>query len=158
MMTQNISYRNYLSSKWWLMVIATFVTTILAAFYLYFGWQIYLTIVVGAIYNIGVNSHMVLLGGAYTKTPIDLASSKGAFGDKKAFNIKTLLISIPQLLLPMLLYGLGTYFGGLILGLSLVAIVGAIGFLMRDKMFTIIERVYKTEKYATLHSYKQKNA
>jgi hypothetical protein len=158
MMTQNISYRNYLSSKWWLMVIATFVTTILAAFYLYFGWQIYLTVVVGAIYNIGVNSHMVLLGGAYTKTPIDLASGKAAFGDKKAFNIKTLLISIPQLLLPMLLYGLGTYFGGLILGLSMVAIAGAIGFLMRDKMFTIIERVYKTEKYATLHSYKQKNA
>ena len=82
MMTQNISYKGYLSSKWWLMVIATIVSTILASFYLYFGWQIYLTIVVGAIYNIGVNSHLVLLGGAYTKTPIDLAMNNGAFGDK----------------------------------------------------------------------------
>ena len=71
MMTQNIPYKGYLSSKWWLMVIATIVSTILASFYLYFGWQIYMTIVVGAIYNIGVNSHLVLLGGAYTKTPID---------------------------------------------------------------------------------------
>ncbi|MBP6588396.1 MAG: hypothetical protein KA208_10295, partial [Flavobacterium sp.] len=68
MMTQNIPYKGYLSSKWWLMVIATIVSTILASFYLYFGWQIYMTIVVGAIYNIGVNSHLVLLGGAYTKT------------------------------------------------------------------------------------------
>jgi hypothetical protein len=44
--------------------------------YLYFGWQTYLTIVVGGIYNIGVNSQLVLLGGAYTKTPIDLSSGK----------------------------------------------------------------------------------
>jgi hypothetical protein len=35
-------------------------------------------------YNIGVNSQLVLLGGAYTKTPIDLGSGKGAFGDKKS--------------------------------------------------------------------------
>jgi hypothetical protein len=48
---------------------------------IYFGWQTYLTIVVGGIYN-GVNSQLVLLGGAYTKTPIDLSSGKGAFGDK----------------------------------------------------------------------------
>jgi hypothetical protein len=51
MMTQNIHYKGYLSSKWWLMVIATIVTTTIASFYLYFGMQVYLTIV-GAIYNI----------------------------------------------------------------------------------------------------------
>jgi hypothetical protein len=80
MMTQNIPYKGYLSSKW-LMVIATIVTTLYHSIF-YFGWQTYLTIVVG-IYNIGVNSQLVLLGGAYTKTPIDLSSGKGAFGDKK---------------------------------------------------------------------------
>jgi drug/metabolite transporter (DMT)-like permease len=52
MMTQNIPYRGYLSSKWWLMVIATIVTTTIASFYLYFGLHVYLTIVVAAIYNI----------------------------------------------------------------------------------------------------------
>jgi len=88
MMTQNIPYKNYLSSKWWLIVIATLLATILASFYLYFGVQVYLTIVVAAIYNIGVNSHLVLLGGAYTKTPIDLSTSKGAFGDKKLLIFK----------------------------------------------------------------------
>ena len=97
MMTQNIPYRNYLSSKWWLIVIGTVISTILSSFYLFMGWQIYLTILVGAIYNIGVNSHLVLLGGAYTKTPVDLAASKGAFGDKKAFNVQTMLISLPKL-------------------------------------------------------------
>jgi hypothetical protein len=36
-----------------------------------------------------------LLGGAYTKTPIDLVQV-GAF-ETKAFNFKTMIISIPQL-------------------------------------------------------------
>ena len=158
MMTQNISYRNYLSSKWWLMVIATGVTTVLASFYLYFGLHIYLMIVVGAIYNIGVNSHLVLLGGAYTKTPIDLASGKGAFGDKKAYNVKTLLISLPQLLVPMGVYALGHYLISPNMGLVFVALAGILGFAFKNKAFTLIERIYKSEKYATLESYKQKSA
>ena len=156
MMTQNIPYKGYLSSKWWLMVIATIITTTIASFYLYFGWQVYLTIVVGAIYNIGVNSHLVLLGGAYTKTPIDLSSGKGAFGDKKAFNIKTMLISLPQLGLPVLLYWLGSTFANANLGLAIVAGAGIIGFAFKDKVFSLIEKIYKSEKYATIAAYKQK--
>ena len=156
MMTQNIPYKEYLSSKWWLMVIATILTTIVASFYLYFGWQTYLVIIVGAVYNIGVNSHLVLLGGAYTKTPIDLSSGKGAFGDKKAFNIKTMLISVPQLGLPVLLYWLGSKYANPNVGLALVAATGVVGFALKNKAFSLIEKVYKTEKYATIAAYKQK--
>ncbi len=156
MMTQNVPYKGYLSSKWWLMVIATIITTTIASFYLYFGWQVYLTIVVGAIYNIGVNSHLVLLGGAYTKTPIDLSSGKGAFGDKKAFNVKTMLISIPQLALPVLLYWLGSTMANANVGLAIVASAGVIGFALKDKVFSLIEKIYNSEKYATMAAYKQK--
>ncbi|RZJ29252.1 MAG: hypothetical protein EOO48_07945 [Flavobacterium sp.] len=157
MMTQNISYKGYLMAKWWLVVIATAVSAVLASFYLYFGWHTYLMILVGAVYNIGFNSHLVLLGGAYTKTPVDLASSKAAFGDKKAFNVKTMLISLPKLLLPMLLYGIGTACFNPEAGLAMVAIAGIAGFAFRDKMFSMIERIYKTEKYSTIQAYKQNN-
>jgi hypothetical protein len=156
MMSQNISYKGYLSSKWWLIVIATFISTILASFYLYYGWQVYLTIVVGAIYNIGVNSHLVLLGGAYTKTPIDLTSSKGAFGDKKAFNMNAMLISLPKLFLPILLYWAGSSIMSPNLGLVFVAVAGVLGFALRDKVFSMIEKIYKIEKYKTIDAYKQK--
>lgn len=157
MMTQNISYKEYLESKWWLIVIATIASTIVASFYLYFGWQIYLIIIASAIYNIGVNSHLVLLGGAYVKTPIDLNSTKGAFGDKKAFNVKTLLVSIPKMIIPMILYAIGYYFFKPETGIIFVAIAGIIGFVLRNKVFQIIEKIYKTQKYDTIASYKQKN-
>lgn len=157
MMSQNIKYKDYIASKWWLIVIATLVSTVLASFYLYFGIETYLFVVAGAIYNIGVNSHLVLLGGAFIKTPIDLASSKQAFGDKKAFNMKTMLLTIPKLLLPMALYIIGDYIGGPNLGYGFLAGAGIIGFAFRNVVFRQIEKVYKIEKYKTLDAYKQKS-
>lgn len=157
MMSQNIRYKEYISSKWYLMVFATIISTILASFYLYFGWQAYAAVVVGAIYNIGVNSHMVLWGGAYIKTPIDLSSNKKAFGDKKSFNAKTLLLTIPKLVLPMGIYAIGHFAFGETLGFALVALFGIAGFLFKNRVFDIIEKVYKSEKYKTLSAYKQNN-
>jgi len=157
LMSQNIRYKEYLESKWYLMVIATIFSTILASFYLYFGWQAYIAVVVGAIYNIGVNSHLVLWGGAYIKTPIDLTSAKKAFGDKKSFNVKTLLLTIPKLLLPMVIYAIGHFAYNEILGFALVAITGLAGLLFKNKVFSIIEKIYKSEKYKTLVAYKQTN-
>ncbi|MEO4007200.1 MULTISPECIES: DUF5687 family protein [unclassified Flavobacterium] len=157
MMSQNIKYRDYLNSKWWLMVMATVISTLLASFYLYFGVDVYLAILVGAIYNMGVNAHIVLWAGAYIKTPIDLSSSKNAFGDRQAFNVKTLLLALPKIVLPLLLYGIGYYTLGANFGFVLVAGAGVIGFAFRNKVFTIIEKTYKSEKYKTLEAYKQKN-
>lgn len=157
LMTQNVPYRNYITSKWWLIVIATFASTILASFYLFYGWEVYLTIVAGAIYNIGVNSHLVLLGGAFTKTPIDLSNAGGAFGDKKAFNVNAMLLSLPKIVLPLLLYWLGLHFGSKPIGLALVAGAGVLGFIFKEKVFSLIEKRYKIEKYSTISAYKQKN-
>lgn len=157
MMSQNIQYREYIASKWWLVVIGTIISALLSCFYLYFGVDTYLLLLAGAVYNIGVNSHLVLLGGAFIKTPIDLASSKQAFGDKKAFNLKTLLISLPKMLVPMALYGTGFYLISPTAGAAFVAVAGVLGFAFRNKVFAQIEKIYKREKYGTLAAYKQKN-
>ncbi|HEY5370860.1 MAG TPA: DUF5687 family protein [Hanamia sp.] len=157
MMSQNIKYKEYLLSKWWLIVIATAISVIVASFYLFLGWKMYLAIIVGGIYNIGVNAHIVLWGGAYVKTPIDLTSGKKALGDKKAFNSKTLLISIPKLLLPLLIFDVFYKFQGIIAGYVSVAVLGILGLAFRNKVFSFIERIYRKEKYATLAAYKEKN-
>jgi hypothetical protein len=156
MMSQNIQYRDYIASKWWLVSIGVLVSAILASFYLYFGVETYLIILSGAVYNIGMNSHLVLLGGAFVKTPIDLTSGKQAFGDKKAFNIQGLLLTLPKLVVPMLLF-VGGNFIGPGYGYVFVAVAGILGFAFRNYMFTVIEKVYKNQKYGTLAAYKQKN-
>ena len=157
MMSQNIKYKEYLDSKWYLIVIATIVSTIIASFYLFFGLDAYLAILVGAMYNIGVNSYVVLLAGAYTRTPIDLTSAKKAFGDKQSFNLKTLLLTMPKLVLPLLIYGLGHYLINPTAGYIFVALAGVIGFAFKGFVFKKIEQIYKKEKYKTLLAYKQTN-
>jgi hypothetical protein len=80
-----------------------------------------------------------------------------AFGDKQAFNLKTMLVSIPKLLIPMVLYALGYYLFSANIGFLFVALAGVLGFAFRDKVFAMIEKIYKTEKYETIAAYKQKN-
>ena len=65
-----------------------------------FGINAVLAVLAGSAYNMGVNSYLTLWAGAYTKSPIDLNSSANAFGDKKAFNAKTILVGLPQFALP----------------------------------------------------------
>lgn len=158
MMSQNIPYKEYLSAKWWLMVIGTIIATILATFYLFFGLDTYLAIVAVAVYNIGINAYITMLAGAFTRTPIDLASSSNAFGDKKAFNIKTLLLVIPQLILPVVLYFIGYFiFNKAYMGYAFIILAGIIGFLLKNNAFNYIEKIYKQNKYETIAAYKQKN-
>lgn len=156
MMSQNIRYREYLLSKWWLVVIATLASMLLATFYLYFGWEAYLAVVVGALYNVGFNAHLVLWGGAYIKQPIDLTSGRQAFGNKQAFNGKTMLLSIPKLVLPLLVFALGYYLISPVAGYALVALFGLSGLAFRDRVLSKVEEIYKTEKYKTLAAYKEK--
>lgn len=157
MMSQNIPYRDYIASKWWLMVIATVITTILASAYLYFGVNVYLIIVAGAIYNIGINGYMVLLGGAFVKTPIDLTKAKQAMGGQKSFNPKMLLLAVPKIILPLVLFSIGHYLFNDIVAFALITGVGILGLLFRNFVFRKIEKLYKSEKYDTLAAYKQVN-
>ena len=157
MMSQNIPYRDFLLSKWWLMIASTVVSTLLCTLYLYFGWDWWFAMIAGAIYNIGFNSSVVLLGGAYVKTPIDLMSSKKAFGDSKAFNAKTLLLVIPKLFLPVLIYYAFALTINESAGFIAIAVTGVLGLLFRNKIFDLIERVYKNEKYDTIAAYAQKD-
>lgn len=155
MMSQNISYREYLEAKWTLVVAATLASTVVASFYLFFGWEAYAAVLAGAVYNMGANAHLVLLSGAYIKTPIDLTSNNKPFGDKQAFNTKTLLLTLPKLALPMLVFAIGNLTVGEWFGYVLVAFVGILGYFLKDKVFNQIERLYKSEKYSTLNAYKQ---
>ncbi len=154
MMTQNIPYRRYLESKWLIMVLGTLVSMILASFYMYFGRNVYLTIIAVGFYNIGWNCYLSLIIGVYVRTKIDLTSNKNAFGDTKAFNIKTMLLSIPTVLAPMIVYFILTTFLKFEIAIIVFIAIGLIGILLKKFMFDLIEKLYKKQKYTTLKAYK----
>ncbi|WP_241330488.1 DUF5687 family protein [Chryseobacterium arthrosphaerae] len=156
MMTLNVPYKEYLKAKWWLMNIITGVSMIIALFYTYFGWELYITFLAAGIYNIGVNSQFTLWSGAFNKTQIDLNSKEKRVGQKGSFNMVALLLLIPKMLLPMGVFALAKYFFGITTGVVSIAVIGLAGFLLREKIFDIIVKHYKKEKYSTLDAFKNK--
>ena len=156
MMCQNIEYKEYIKSKWYLVVIGTVISTFLACFiYSFLGVEAVYAVLAGGLYNIGVNGYLTLWAGAFTKTPVDLDSSKMAFGGKKAFNMKTVLISLPQMVLPIALFSLGSYYYSYLAGCLIVGFIGVLGILLKEQVFNLIIKAYKSEKYSTLKAYKQ---
>lgn len=155
-MTQNVRYVDYLTSKWILIILGTIASTIIGLFYYFISVELFYMIIAMGIYNIGVNGYIVLWGGAYLKSPIDLTSSKGVFGDKNAFDLRVMLISLPKIVMPMILYMIGDLIYPFWGGISLLILIGIIGLFFYKPIFAKIEQIYKREKYKALIAYKKK--
>lgn len=155
MMTQNVPYKEYLKAKWWLMNIVTAISIVIALFYAYFGWNVYFAFFAAGLYNIGVNSQFTLLSGAYNKNLIDLNAKEKRVGQKNTLTFKALLLAIPKMLLPMAVYGIMNYFFGISAAVISIAVLGLLGFVFREKIFDLIIKKYKTEKYSTLEAFKK---
>lgn len=112
LMTQNLTYREYLESKWRLMAVSVFLSLILSSFYLLFGWKIYLIIMTTAIYNIGVGSFVNLYSGAFNRVPIKLNVKANTFSITKAFSLTQLLSTIPKLGLPIFIFFIADFIWG----------------------------------------------
>lgn len=157
MMTQRVPYRDYLKAKWVLLIIGILVNVIISVFYIFvIDINYFLTVIAAGFYNLGVNSYMTLLSGAFNKVPIDLnKGQKSMMNSGGKFNAKTMFLLIPQLLFPMLIFSLVNYFVGIKTAVATMFIIGIIGFLLRNKMFNYIVKLYKVEKYKAIESYKK---
>ncbi|MGZ5210263.1 MAG: DUF5687 family protein, partial [Kaistella sp.] len=156
MMTQKVPYKEYLKAKWAMVVLATAISMVLALGYLLISWEFYLTIFAAGLYNLGVNSYLTLLAGAFNKQPIDLNSSSKSFGGGgNNFNMKVMLIMIPQMIIPMGVFALVKFFAGIEIAVASLGILGLMGFLLRNKIFDHIVKIYRSEKYSTIEAFKK---
>lgn len=156
LMSQNIPYRQYLESKWYLMVVAVAVSFILSTPYIYFGWDIYLMIAAGALFNIGLNTFITLFGGALNRVPIELNTKAKAFSNTNGFNPTQLLIALPKMLLPILIFFIPYQFISFNAGLIALALTGALGIVFKNFFLNKIERIYQKGKYKTIAAFGEK--
>lgn len=155
LMSQNIKYEQYLKSKFTLMALSVVILFVLGIPYVYFGWKILLAHFVAAIYNIGVNTHVILLGGSFNRKKIDL-SQKAAF-NYQGTGVVQWLIGIPLLLLPMGLFALLYYLIGFEIACLIIAILGVIGIVFHQKLMDAITVKYLNSKYKMIDAFSQDN-
>lgn len=156
LMSQNIPYRKYLESKWYLMVTGTLLSFILCIPYLYFGWKIFLVICAVALFNVGLNSYITLWGGALNRTPVELNAKAKAFSNTQGFNMTQLLVALPKMLLPVLLFYLPAVFISYWAGLLALVIAGLSGLVLKRFFLGRIEQIYQRGKYKTIEAFAEK--
>ena len=155
LMSQNIKYEQYLKSKFTLMALSVVILFVLGIPYVFFGWKILLAHFAAAIYNLGVNSHVILYGGSFNRKKIDL-SQKAAFNYQGTGAVQW-LIGIPLLLLPMGLFAVFYFLVGFEIACLILIALGIIGIVLHQKLMKAITLKYLESKYKMIDAFDQNN-
>jgi hypothetical protein len=155
LMSQNIKYEQYLRSKFVLMVLSVVIMFVLGIPYVYFGWKILVMHFAAAIYNIGVNSHIMLYGGSFNRKKIDL-NQRAAFNYQGTGAVQW-IIGLPIMLIPLVLFTIGNIFIGFEAGVAILIIIGVAGIVLHKKLMKTITQRYLDSKYKMIDAFSQDN-
>lgn len=155
LMSQNFKYERYLKSKFTLMSASVLLLFVLGIPYVYFGWKILVVHFAAAIYNVGVNTHVIMFGGAYNRKKINL-DEKAAFNYQGTGAVQW-LIGIPLMVLPMGIFALLNWLVSFEIATVTLAGLGFVGLAFHKKLMTLITNKYIASKYKMIHSFKQES-
>lgn len=156
MMSQNIPLKQYLASKYGLMVFSVIVLALLATPYIYFGVDIFLINLACAVYNIGVNIPVLLFAGAYNKKRIDL--EKSPFMNYQGTGATQWIVGLPLMILPILLWYACYKIFNFETATAILALLGVTGIVLRNLLLNKIASLYKTKKYGMISGFKEQES
>jgi membrane protein YdbS with pleckstrin-like domain len=107
------------------------------------------------IYNIGVNTHVILYGGTFNRKKINL-DEKAAFNFQGTGAVQW-IIGIPLMILPMIIFGLINWVVSFEIAVAVLAVLGFIGIALHKKLMQFITKKYKVNKYVMIHAFNQEN-
>ena len=151
LMSQNIKYEQYLKSKFTLMALSVGVMFILSIPYVYFGWKILLAHFAAAVYNIGINTHVIMYGGSFNRKKIDL-NQRAAFNYQGTGAVQW-IIGIPLMLLPLAIFGLTYLFTNFIIGCIVLVVLGVVGIIFHQRLMDFITEKYTASKYKMIEAF-----
>lgn len=155
LMSQNFKYERYLKSKFTIMTISVVLLFLLGMPYVYFGWEILAVHFAAMIYNIGVNTHVILYGGTFNRKKINL-DEKAAFNFQGTGAVQW-LIGFPLMFLPMGIFGLINWLVSFEIATITIAVLGFIGVALHKKLMASITKKYIKNKYVMIHAFNQEN-
>ena len=153
LMSQNIKYEQYLRSKFILMILSVAIMFVLGIPYIYFGWKILAVHFAAAIYNIGVNSHIMLYGGSFNRKKIDL-NQRAAFNYQGTGAVQW-IIGLPIMLIPLILFSILNYFVAFEAALALLILIGVAGIVFHKRLMKMITQRYSNSKYKMIDAFSQ---
>ncbi|RZV64345.1 MAG: hypothetical protein EX254_06125, partial [Flavobacteriaceae bacterium] len=155
LMSQNIKYEKYLKSKFTLMIMSVIIMFVLSIPYVYFGWKILLAHFAAAIYNIGINSHVILYGGSFNRKKIAL-DQKAAFNFQGTGAVQW-IIGLPLMIVPMIIFAILNYLISFEIAIAIIIALGLVGIALHQKIMSFITARYQATKYKMIDAFDQDN-
>ena len=149
-----ISFTDFLKAKYLLFTVVSTIAFLLTTPYVYFGWRVLMIHFIMYLWNIGINTTIVLFFANRNYKRIDL--SKGASFNWEGVGATQLLLSIPLMLAPYVIYGPFAIFKHADIGLALLAIIAVTFILTRNYWIKQLEADFYTKRYQIAEGFRNK--
>ncbi len=154
LLVSKISFTDFLKAKYLLFTIISTGYFLLTTPYVYFGWRTLLIHFIMFLWNIGVNTTMVLFFANRNYKRIDLTRSA-------AFNWEGIsgnqwILSLPLILTPYVIYVPFAIFRHPDVGLALLGVTGAVFILTRSYWIKQLEADFYTKRYTIAEGFRNK--
>ena len=154
LLVNKIKFNDFLKAKYLLFTLVSTITFILTIPYVYFGWRVLLIHFVMYLWNLGVNTTIILYFANRNSRRIDL--SKAAAFNWEGVGATQWLISFPLFITPILVYLPFSLLHYRDLGLAVLGAAGLIMILIRSTLINKLEADFYKRKYTIAEGFRNK--
>jgi len=154
LLVNRISFTDFLKAKYLLFTIVSTGFFLLTTPYIYFGWRTLMIHFIMYLWNIGINTTMVLFFANRNYKRIDL--SKGAAFNWEGVSGNQWILSLPLMITPYIIYFPLALFHHADIGLAILAATGVIFILTRSFWIKQLEADFYTKRYKIAEGFRNK--
>jgi hypothetical protein len=154
MLVNKISFTNFLKAKYLLFTIVSTIAFLLTIPYVYFGWRTLMIHFIMYIWNIGLNTTLVLYAANYNEKRIDL--SRSASFNWEGVGASQLMLSFLLLIPPFIIYIPFKLLNHPDIGLDIIAAVGLVFLFTRSFWIKQLEAHFNKKKFNIAEGFRNK--
>jgi hypothetical protein len=154
LLVSKVKFADFLKAKYLLFTIISTFFLLLTTPYAYFGWKTLLIEVIMYLWNIGVNTTLVLFFANRNYKRIDL--SKGAAFNWEGVGGNQWILSLPLLIAPYVIYGPFALLHHADIGLIILAVTGLVFIFTRSFWIKKLEADFYNKRYTIAEGFRNK--
>ncbi len=143
----------FFRAKFWLLVSSAVITYLISMGYIYFGMKALYINTACFLYNVGVNSFVLLYASTYQKKRIDL--TRGSAFNYQGTSAVQFLIILPLMVLPILIWASFNAFGKPYWGLIALGGAGLLSLIFHKQWFKAIIENFNEKKYRNAKGFRE---
>ncbi|WKV13737.1 DUF5687 family protein [Marivirga harenae] len=142
-------YTQWVESRYRLLIYSVLITSVLSLPYFYYGYELMMIMGATAIYNIGINSMLIMRMSLWGPKPIEL--DKSSMMNYQGVGAAQFVVGIPLIVGPIAVYAIFANIWTSEIGVLAIALTGLIGLIFRKAFFNAIAKKLKKDKYKLIH-------